>query len=90
MPRRACASTRAVDLFARLNVPMGTSLGTILSYTGRVGEGVAYNERNWDGVVIAANPLVIAGLGHELAVTLALARDVPRARAWGRGRCRSR
>lgn len=74
---------RAVDLFARLNIPMGTSLGTILSYTGRVDEGVAYNERNWDAVVAAANPLVIAGLGHELAVTLALARDVPRARAWG-------
>lgn len=74
---------RAVDLFARLHVPMGTSLGTILSYTGHVDEGVAYNERNWDAVVAAANPLVIAGLGHELAVTLALVRDVPRARAWG-------
>jgi class 3 adenylate cyclase/tetratricopeptide (TPR) repeat protein len=74
---------RAVDLFARLKIPMGTSLGTILSYTGRVDEGVAYNERNWEAVVTAGNPLVIAGLGHELAVTLALARDVPRARAWG-------
>ena len=62
---------------------MGTSLGTILSYTGHLDEGVAYNEKNWDAVVTAANPLVIAGLGHELALTLALARDVPRARAWG-------
>jgi len=74
---------RAVDLFARLHIPMGTSLGTVLSYTGHVDEGVAYNEKNWDAVVTAANPLVIAGLGHELALTLALARDVPRARAWG-------
>src|SRR5262249_36408202 len=74
---------RAVDLFARLHIPMGTSLGTILSYTGRLDEGVAYNEKNWDAVVAAANPLVIAGLGHELAITLALARDVSRARAWG-------
>ena len=74
---------RAVDLFARLQIPMGTSLGTIRSYTGHLDEGVAYNEKNWDAVVTAANPLVIAGLGHELAVTLALARDVPRARAWG-------
>jgi class 3 adenylate cyclase/tetratricopeptide (TPR) repeat protein/ABC-type phosphate transport system ATPase subunit len=74
---------RAVDLFARLHIPMGTSLGTILSYTGHLDEGVAYNEKNWDAVVTAANPLVIAGLGHELAITLALARDVPRARAWG-------
>jgi tetratricopeptide (TPR) repeat protein len=76
-------ANRAVDLFARLQIPMGTSLGTILSYTGHLDEGVAYNEKNWDAVVTAANPLVIAGLGHELALTLALARDVPRARAWG-------
>ncbi len=74
---------RAVDLFARLQIPMGTSLGTILSYMGHVDEGVAYNEKNWDAVVTAANPLVIAGLGHELTLTLALALDVPRARAWG-------
>ena len=74
---------RAVDLFARLAIPMGTSLGTVLTYMGRIDEGVAYNEKNWDAVVTAANPLVIAGLGHELTLTLALALDVPRARAWG-------
>ena len=74
---------RAVDLFARLHIPMGTSLGTILSYMGHIDDGVAYNESNWDAVVKAANPLVIAGLGHELALILALARDIPRARAWG-------
>lgn len=74
---------RAVDLFARLAIPMGTSLGTILTYMGHLDEGVAYNEKNWDAVVTAANPLVIAGLGHELTLTLALALDVPRARAWG-------
>ena len=76
-------ANRAVDLFARLNIPMGTSRGTILSYMGHLDEGVAYNEQNWDAVVTAANPLVIAGLGHELTLTLALALDVPRARAWG-------
>jgi tetratricopeptide (TPR) repeat protein len=74
---------RAVDLFARLDMPMGTSLGTALTYTGQIDEGIAYNEKNWDPVVKASNPLIIAILGHELSLTLALVRDVPRAREWG-------
>jgi tetratricopeptide (TPR) repeat protein len=82
LPKSLAWAQRARDLFARLQIPMGTSLGTILSYMGRIEEGVAYNEKNWNAVLAAGNPLAIAGLGHELALTLALARDVPRARAW--------
>jgi class 3 adenylate cyclase/tetratricopeptide (TPR) repeat protein len=74
---------RAVDVFARLGVPMGTSLGTALTYTGQIDEGIAYNEKNWDPVLKAANPLIISVLGHELALTLALVRNIPRAREWG-------
>ncbi len=74
---------RAVDMFARLSVPMGTSLGTALTYTGRIDEGVVYSEKNWEPVRKAAIPIVMAVMGHELSLTLGLARDVPRATEWG-------
>ena len=73
---------RAVDVFGRLNVPMGTCIGTATAYRGRLDDGVAYNEGNWRRVVDAGNPLIIGILAHELLVTLSLARDVPRALAW--------
>jgi len=74
---------RAVDMFARLGVAMGTSRGTALTYLGRIDEGIAYSERNWEPVRKAAIPVVMAVMGHELSLTLALARDVPRATEWG-------
>ncbi len=74
---------RAADLFARLGASMGTSLGTALICTGRIDEGVAYSEKNWEPVRKAGVPVVMAVFGHELSLTLALARDVPRARRWG-------
>ncbi len=76
-------SQKAVDLFARLGVPMGTALGTALAYTGHIDDGIAYSEGNWEGVRKLSNPLVTGLFGHELALMLALARDIPRAREWG-------
>jgi tetratricopeptide (TPR) repeat protein len=80
---------RAVDLFAGLGVTMGirlkaaSSLGTALTYTGRVDEGIAYNENVWTPVVKKGSGLVIGTLGQQLTLSLALLRDVPRARKWG-------
>jgi len=74
---------KAEDLFARLGIPMGTSLGTALTYTGQIDAGFSYNEKNWEPVLKTGNPLIIALLGHELALTRALLRDVPQARQWG-------
>jgi tetratricopeptide (TPR) repeat protein/predicted Ser/Thr protein kinase len=74
---------KAVDLYARLGVPMGTALGTALAYTGHIDDGIAYSEGNWEGVRKLNNPLVAGLFGHELSLTLALARDIPRAREWG-------
>jgi tetratricopeptide (TPR) repeat protein len=80
---------RAVDIFAGLGVPMGTrlkaasSLGMALTYTGRLDEGIAYNENVWDPVVKKGSPLVIGMLGQQLTLSLALVRDVPMARKWG-------
>jgi tetratricopeptide (TPR) repeat protein len=73
---------KAIALFARLGVPMGTSLGTALTYAGQIDEGIAYNEKNWDAVLKAGNPVIIAILGHELSLTLALIRDIPKAKEW--------
>ena len=75
-------SQKAVDLFTRLGVPMGTSLGTALTYTGCIDDGFTYNEKNWEAVLKAGNPLIIAILGHELSLTRALLRDVPKGREW--------
>ena len=74
---------KAEDLFVRLGIPMGTSLGTALTYTGQIDAGFSYNEKNWEPVLKTGNPLIIAVLGHELALTRALLRDVPQARQWG-------
>jgi len=54
-----------------------------LTYTGRIDEGIAYNEKNWDSVMKGGNPLIIAILGHELTLSRALLRDVPKGREWG-------
>jgi len=69
---------RARDVFTSIGMSMGTSLGTALTYGGRVNEGLAYNENNWEPVARSGNLLVVGVLGHELATTLALLRD-PRA-----------
>ncbi len=80
---------RAVDLFAGLDVPMGirlkaaSGLGTAWTYTGRIDEGIAYNENVWDPVVKKGRALVIGMLGQQLTLSLALVRDVPRAKKWG-------
>jgi len=80
---------KAVDLFADLGVPMGTrlkaasGLGTAWTYTGRVDEGIAYNEDVWAPVVNKGRPLVIGILGQQLTLSLALVRDMPTARKWG-------
>jgi tetratricopeptide (TPR) repeat protein len=80
---------KAVDIFAGLGVPMGTrlkaasSLGMAWTYTGRIDEGIAYNENVWTPVVKKGSALVIGMLGQQLTLSLALLRDVPTARKWG-------
>lgn len=74
---------RAVDLFARLQFSMGTCLGTTLVYSGLIDEGLRYSEKNWPIVEKLGNPLILSIFGHELVLTLALARDIRRAIAWG-------
>jgi len=74
---------RVVDMLGRLGIPMGTSLGTAFTYVGRIDEGVSYAESVWAGVLKAANPMIVGMFGHDLVLTLALARHVSRAVEWG-------
>ena len=80
---------RAVELFDRLGVPMGArlkravSMGIALTYTGLTDEGIAYNENIWDPAVKKGKGLLISMLGQQLTLSLALLRDIPRAREWG-------
>jgi class 3 adenylate cyclase/tetratricopeptide (TPR) repeat protein len=76
-------ATKAVDMLARLRIPMGTSLGTALTYVGRIDEGVRYAESVWPGVLKGGNPLIVSIFGHDLVLTLALARHVAKAAEWG-------
>ncbi|HEY3067322.1 MAG TPA: AAA family ATPase [Methylomirabilota bacterium] len=68
---------RAVALYERLGSPLGTCLGTALTYTGRVRAGLAYNMRNWEPLLASGNVPIISILAHELTHTLALLRDGP-------------
>jgi class 3 adenylate cyclase/tetratricopeptide (TPR) repeat protein len=76
-------ATKAEDLYSRIDVKLGTSIGTAKTYIGFIEEGLTYNEKNWMPVLEAGNPLIIAILGHEIALTRALCKDVPNARIWG-------
>jgi len=71
-----------VEVYARVGVSMGTSLGTARAYLGFIDDGLAYNEANWPGARAAASPVVIGIIGHEVGTILALARDPRRARMW--------
>ena len=80
-------ATKAERLFASIGVNMGTSIGTARTYVGQIEEGFTYNEKNWDAVLEAGNPLIIAILGHEITLTRALCKDVPKGRIWGERFC---
>lgn len=84
-PREALEwSQKVVDIYARLNMSMGTGLGTAKAYVGQVDDGFPYSEGCWDIVLKLDNLVVTSVFGHELALTYALVRNVPKARYWGR------
>lgn len=76
-------ATTAEKLFATMGVTMGTSIGTAKAYVGQIEEGLFYNEKNWEPVLQAGNPLIIAIIGHEISLCRALCKDVPNGRIWG-------
>jgi predicted ATPase len=74
---------KVVDLFNKLGISRITQLGTALTYTGRIDEGITYSEGIWESVLKLSNLLITAIVGHQLSLMLVLARNIPRARMWG-------
>ncbi len=74
---------KTLDLSKKLNIPMGTSFGTIQAYLGQLEAGFRHSENNWDTVRTQNNVVIISVFGHELVLTLTLAKDTVRAQKWG-------
>ena len=74
---------KTLDILSRLNIPMGTSFGTIQAYLGSLETGIQHSENNWNIVQAQNNFLVTSIFGHELVLSLTLAKDTKRARKWG-------
>jgi len=73
---------KAVDLFQKLGMFMGTSLGTAQARTGEVDKGIEYQEKNWEPTLQGGNPLAMTACGHEIILTHTLVRNTPRALEW--------
>jgi len=74
---------KAVDLFQKLGMFMGTSLGTAQARTGEVDKGIEYQEDNWEPTLQGGNPGAIMMCGHDIILTHTLVRNMPRALEWG-------
>jgi tetratricopeptide (TPR) repeat protein len=73
---------KAVGIFEKLGMFMGTSLGTAQARTGELDEGIEYQENNWEPTLRGGNALAIGVCGYEIILTHALIRNMPRALEW--------
>jgi tetratricopeptide (TPR) repeat protein len=73
---------KAVGIFEKLGMFMGTSLGTAQARTGELDEGIEYQENNWEPTVRSGNALAIGICGHEIILSHTLARNISRALEW--------
>jgi tetratricopeptide (TPR) repeat protein len=74
---------KAMDLFGKLDMFMGTSLGTAQARIGEVDKGIEYQENNWEPTFQGGNPLAIVFCGNDIILTHTLVRNIPRALEWG-------
>jgi len=74
---------KAVELFRKLDMFMGTSLGTAQARVGEIDTGIEYQEKNWEPTFQSGNPLAMMVCGHDIILTHTLARNIPRALEWG-------
>jgi tetratricopeptide (TPR) repeat protein len=73
---------KAVKLFGKLNMFMGTSLGTAQARTGELDEGIKYQENNWEPTVQGRNAMAIFFCGDDIILTHTMVRNIPRALEW--------
>jgi tetratricopeptide (TPR) repeat protein len=73
---------KAVGIFEKLGMFMGTSLGTAQARTGELDQGIEYQENNWEPTFRGGNALAIAICGYEITLTHTLIRNMPRALDW--------
>ena len=75
---------RAVDLSGKLDVFVGSPLGTARARMGELDKGMEYQEKNWELYTQGGNPLGIMLCGHQIILTHTLVRNTPRALEWGK------
>jgi tetratricopeptide (TPR) repeat protein len=73
---------KAVGIFEKLGMFMGTSLGTAQARTGELDEGIEYQENNWEPALRSGNALATGICGYEITLTHTLVRNIPRALEW--------
>jgi tetratricopeptide (TPR) repeat protein len=74
---------KAIGVFEKLGVSMGTSLGTSQARVGEIDKGIEYQENNWESTLQVRNPNAIIFCGEDIILTHTLVRNIPRALEWG-------
>jgi len=74
---------KAIDLFHKLDMFMGTSLGTARARVGEIDKGTEYQENNWQPTLESRNPLAIGFCAADIILTHTMVRNIPRALEWG-------
>jgi tetratricopeptide (TPR) repeat protein len=73
---------KAMDLFHKLNMYMGTSLGISQARVGEIDKGIEYQENNWQPTLDSGNAVAIGFCGDDIILTHTMVRNVPRAVEW--------
>jgi tetratricopeptide (TPR) repeat protein len=74
---------KAGDLFQRLGIFMGTSLGTSQARVGEIDKGIEYQENNWEPTLQGGNAFATFMCGDDIILTHTMVRNIPRALEWG-------
>jgi tetratricopeptide (TPR) repeat protein len=74
---------KAMGLFGKLGMFMGTSLGTSRVRVGEIDKGIEYQENNWETTLQGGNPNAIFFCGDDIILTHTMVRNIPRALEWG-------
>jgi len=74
---------KAMGIFEKLGIFMGTSLGTAQARIGEVDKGIEYQENNWQPTLEGGNALAITFCADDIILTHTMVRNIPRALEWG-------